>query len=94
MKEKIIIEQNGNVLFKGKILSMPVKERAIKEKSIDLFDDDDPCIIHMSFVVKHFAEALITLLNENEGKIHVKDFEDQLYFLNIPMDEVTTIRFK
>ncbi|MFP4287102.1 MAG: hypothetical protein ACLFRI_05335 [Candidatus Izemoplasmataceae bacterium] len=94
MKEKIIIEHNGEILFKGKLLTMPVKERAIKEKSIDLFDDDDPCIIHISFVVKHFAEKLLKLLHDNQGLIHAKAHQEMLDFLNIPIDDSTVIRIK
>lgn len=94
MKEKIIIKNGESIIFKGKVLTMPVKERAIKEKSIDLFDDDDPCIIHASFVVKHYAEILLALLKENNGAIRAKDFEEALDFLNIPIDDSTKISIK
>ncbi len=92
MKRKILIKDGEKTVFKGKILNIPVKDEAIRAKSLDLFDDDDPCIIHQSFVMKQFAETLESLFQENNtDKIRFKDFEDTLDFLDIEATEDTTI---
>jgi len=88
MKSKIIIKRNGETLYTGKILNMPVKHEAIVQKSIELFDDEDPCIIHQSFAVKQYAETLLNLL-EKHKEVQVDDFQDELFFLDInPLDKV------
>ncbi len=84
MAKKIHIEKDGETLFKGNILNIPVHKDDIIASSIELFDDDDPCIIHTSYVVKQFAETLSDLLENSENKsIQVNDYIDQLSFLNI-----------
>lgn len=93
MKQKILVESNGEKLYKGNIMNIPVKKSYIVEKSIELFDDDDPCIIHTSFVIKHFAEDLIDLFkDQNTDILHGKDHPDALDF--IACDDVSTLRVK
>ena len=89
MKTKIIIETDKDVLFKGRILNMPVKYSAIIDRSIELFDDENPCIIHQSFVIKEFAEELISLFGSN-STINGKDFKESLHFLNV--EDIMSIR--
>ncbi len=89
MKTKIIIEMNDVTLFKGKILNLPVHHNEIIKRSIELFDDDNPCIIHQSFIVKEFAEELLSLFGEN-NTIEGKDYPDVLGFLDV--DDVMKIR--
>ncbi len=89
MKTKIEITMDDTILFKGKILNMPVHHDAVIKRSIELFDDENPCIIHQSFVVKEFAEELITLFEEN-NPIEGKDYADVLKFLDV--DDVMKIR--
>lgn len=53
MNEKIIIKDyDETVIYSGPILDMPIKEEYIIKKSIDIFDDEDPCIIHKSYAIK------------------------------------------
>ncbi len=93
MKQKILIESNGKKLYKGNIMNIPVKKSYIIDKSIELFDDDDPCIIHTSFVVKHYAEDLINLFDdENTDTLQGKDYEEALDFLDIEDIDAITIK--
>lgn len=93
MNKKIIIENNDKTIYKGKMLNMPVKETSIKAKSIDLFDDEDPCIIHQSYVMKHFAEDLHTILtNAKNQTITLKDHQEALDFLDV--EPSATIKLK
>lgn len=93
MKQKILIESNGKKLYKGNIMNIPVKKSYIIDKSIELFDDDDPCIIHTSFVVKHYAEDLINIFNnENTDTLHGKDYKQSLDFLDVDNLHAITIK--
>jgi hypothetical protein len=46
------IDCNGNVFLKEKLTSLPIKEECIINKSIELFGDCEPCIIHRTYVMK------------------------------------------
>ena len=83
MKEKIIIKRLDEVLFQGRILNIPMKEEKIVEKSIEIFGDEDPCVIHQSFVVKELVTDLLDLFEDNDTYLlNAKDYIDQLSFLN------------
>ncbi len=90
MRHKIFIRKKDQTLYKGKMVNMPVKEEAIKEKSLELFDDDDPCIIHQSYVMKHFAQTLASLFEtENTDTIQLKEHKHTLNFLDYNDDDIT-----
>lgn len=81
MKENIIVKRNLEVLYKGRLFDLPIKEKHIVNKSIEIFGDDEPCIIHQSFVIKEILSELLVLFKENsviKGKDYIKD----LSFLN------------
>jgi hypothetical protein len=93
MKKKPILKvyKKEKLLYEGKFIDLPVKEEYIVKQSIALFDDDDPCIIHKSFILKEFSDELLTLFKSNnnqllEGSKHdifnIVDFTetDQLIF--------------
>lgn len=87
MIKKIIIKNDKGVLFKGNIMNMPVKKDAIIKESIELFDDDDPCIIHTSFIVKKFAERINDVYNPTtKSVILIKNHQDLQDFLDIDDD--------
>lgn len=52
MKVISFIDFDGNVVLKNKLTSLPLKEESIINKSVELFRDCDPCIIHRTFVMK------------------------------------------
>ncbi|MFW6319078.1 MAG: hypothetical protein ACOC1L_02725 [Bacillota bacterium] len=92
MIKKIVIKNDKKTLFKGNIMNMPVKKDAIIKESIELFDDDDPCIIHTSFIVKKFAERINTLYNSSEKSIIVvNDYPQLQEFLDVEIDDKTVI---
>ncbi len=83
MKEKIVIKRFDTVLYSGNILDIPIKEQAIIEKSIELFGDEDPCVVHMSFVVKELVNDLLSLFTENNcSSLKVADHLPMLSFIN------------
>ncbi len=95
MKQKIIIEQQGKTLFKGKVMNMPIKKSHIIEKSVELFDDDDPCIIHTSYVIQHFATELIDLFTEKSvSTLQAEQHKKTLDFIDVPSLEGVVITLK
>ena len=94
MKQKITVFNNDNLVYEGRIGDLPMKESAIIKKSIELFDDDDPCIIHQSYVIKEYVDILMMLLNGNNGSIEVKNHIDTLFFINLDSLENLIIKLK
>lgn len=52
MNRRISIVIDGNEVYSGKIENLPIKEEVLISESIELFGDDDPCIIHRSYIIK------------------------------------------
>ena len=98
MKEKIIIKRQEEILFQGKILNIPLKEASVVEKSIEIFGDEDPCVIHQSFVVKELVTDLLDLFEDNDTDLlNGKDYLEELDFLNfedIPSITLEIVRKK
>ena len=83
MKEKVIIKRFDNVLYEGNLLDIPIKEKEIIKKSIELFGDEDPCVVHMSFVVKELVTDLLDLFKKNNTDLlKITDHLDVLSFIN------------
>ena len=60
MKAYLVIKNSDDrIVFEGKALMIPIKEDAIKKKSMDVFRDPDPCIIHQSYVIQTLVEDLL-----------------------------------
>ena len=86
------IIKNDKELFIGKIANIAMKEDWIIKKSVELFDDEDPCIIHQSYIVKEFVDVILELCKKNNTKtIQVKDYLEQLSFLDYSDLELLTI---
>ena len=95
MVKKILIESNNTIIFKGSILNIPIKKEAIIKGSVELFDDDDPCIIHTSYVVKQLAEKLSQLLEQSDHQeIVLNDHLDTLDFIDIQNANVRIKKLK
>ncbi len=60
-----LIDKGGNNLFCGKLVSLPIKESLIIKKSIHFFDDEEPCFIHRSAVVKRLHGELQAFIDKN-----------------------------
>ncbi len=84
MKQKIKITRGDTLVYSGRVIELPAKDQEVINKSIELFDDEDPCIIHQSYVLKEFADTILTLLRKNKNQpIYGKDYADKLYFLDV-----------
>lgn len=57
MRDTLIIRRvDDSILLQAKLKDLPYKDDVIGAKSMELFADDDPCVIHRSFVIMQFAE--------------------------------------
>ncbi|MBU1143428.1 MAG: hypothetical protein KKH92_07265 [Firmicutes bacterium] len=60
MKLKLMISnQNKEVLFQGNPVNLPIRYDAIKKKSVELFDDEEPCIIHQSYAIQKIVDGFL-----------------------------------
>ncbi len=64
MNPKIEVFHKADSLFKGKLLNLPFKKAIILEKSIELFGDDDPCVIHQSYVIRLLVDEILKVWND------------------------------
>ena len=92
MKQKIEIKRGESTVYAGRISDMPIKHTSIIQKSIELFDDDDPCIIHQSYVIKEYADLLLGKLQKTNPVV-IQDHND-LEFIDIVQPEECTIQLK
>ncbi|ERJ12894.1 hypothetical protein [Haloplasma contractile] len=87
MKKKVHIKLNdGTIVFKGKSLNLPIKKDYIIKKSIEVFDDEDPCIIHQSYVIKLYVKEILDLVPEGK-ELQLSDVLDQIDFLDVDSKE-------
>ncbi len=93
MKERVVVKRGNSTLYDGNILNLPLKEEFITSLSIEIFDDDDPCIIHQSYVVKEMVSKLIELFKA-QGKplLNAIDFKDD--FNVVDFTDISTLTFE
>ena len=91
MKQKVLITDGSKELFNKKIQNLPIKEEYIIKRSIELFDDEDPCIIHQSYVIKDYVDQVLDLLKEN-SEIEMKNHSDFFSALDYKNIEELTIK--
>ncbi len=93
MKERIIVKRGDYTLYDGNILNLPLKDKYITMLSIEIFDDDDPCIIHQSFVIKELISSLLDLFKEQgKSKLHAIDFKEE--FDIIDFTDISSLTFE
>jgi hypothetical protein len=95
MKDWIkIVDQAGHVIFSGNILDLPIQHNYIIKRSIELFNDADPCIIHKSYVIRKIVDEIKEIVNvKNQSGISLKGYVDQLHFLELEQLGNLTIFF-
>lgn len=62
---------SGEEIFRGGITSLPLKEEKILKKSMEMFCDSDPCIIHKTYIMKKIILDIDDYLNSliKQGKM-------------------------
>ena len=79
IKKVKILDSLDKVVFKGPLSSLKFKTESIKKTSIELFNDDNPCIIHESYAIEQLAsQAAQQLLSLNQNKLLIDETLIQL----------------
>ena len=92
-KKTLKILRNDKAIFNGKFIDLPIKEAYLISKSIELFDDEDPCIIHQSYVIKELVSNLLNLFNSSGKKlINAIDYMDD--FDVVDFSDISTLSFE
>ena len=71
-KEITLFDKDDCIIFHGRITSLPLEEEVIIQKSIEFFNDECPCFIHRSAVMKRLFVEIEEYLDKivTEGRTH------------------------
>lgn len=75
VKSKILIfiNDNNEVIMEKRLTALPLKESCMIEKSIEFFNDPEPCMIHRSAVMKRiyleFNYYIDTIIEEGKDEV-------------------------
>lgn len=95
MKYIIIIKKDNKIIFEGKPIHLPIKEAVLKEKSIEMFADEDPCIIHQSYIVELFCDQLVSKYKTRlDEEIILNSEIKEVNFINIKEIENATLMLR
>ncbi len=53
-----LYDDNGNVIYKGSFMRLPLSEPLVLEKCIEFFNDKNPCFIHRSAAINRITYQL------------------------------------
>lgn len=70
------LDLNGKIISKRKLTSVPLKDEIIISKSIEFFNDAEPCMIHRS--------AVMARLYSEIGNYIIKAIEKELSLESLP----------
>lgn len=71
-----IFDINGEKIFDDTSLHLPIKEEYVIKKSVELFRDPEPCVIHRSAVVYHIANEITKMLKEENNNTKILKWKD------------------
>lgn len=93
MKERVIVKRGDYILYDGNILGLPLKDKYITDLSVKIFDDDDPCIIHQSYVIKELVSNLLNVFKSQGKKVlNAVDYMDE--FDVVDFSDISTLTFE
>ncbi|HEX2926451.1 MAG TPA: hypothetical protein VHP38_09390 [Ruminiclostridium sp.] len=88
-------DNEGGVKLECNFNSLPLKEEKIIEKSIELFNDREPCIIHRSFVMKKLLleiDDCLQLFSNETGQISLESIPQNIRELMSIGSDVTRLQ--
>jgi len=95
-KKITFIDRNGRTKLECKLNSLPLNDEKIIEKSIELFSDDEPCIIHKSFAMKKLLfeidEYFSEVLPSGKGQITLESIPKNIRELLCITDDVIQLQ--
>ncbi len=68
-----IFSSNNELLFIGELDSIPIKEAVIISKSIEFFNDHNPCYIHRGAVTVRLLGEIEAYLKMHAEKVFIVD---------------------
>ncbi len=84
MKYKITIKKQGQIVFDGKPLDLPIKKDVLVAKSIEMFNDADLCIIHQTYVIETLVDQLLSKLKKHlNQEIDIENYIELSSFIDI-----------
>lgn len=63
----LLLMKDGETLYDGLLKDVPLKEEIILKKSVEFFDDPEPCHIHRSAVRVRLISELLEELTGRSG---------------------------
>lgn len=91
------IDCKNKILFSFKIKSLPIKEEGIIRKSIEFFNDPEPCFIHRGAVAARITAEIYEYFSNNVKKgmneIQWVDFPEKYKNLLNVTEKVYSVRF-
>lgn len=78
LKKKFLIYAEGREALRAPLIEIPIREEVIIEKSIEFFDDPEPCYIHRGAVVTRLAGEIEDAINDNGGKLEGDAISDTI----------------
>ena len=89
-RKKFSIFAGGKEVFRAPLLELPLKEEVIIEKSIQFFDDPEPCYIHRGAVVARLADEIAQTAEKAGGRLE-GEFLSQEFCRWITFDAIESI---
>ncbi len=82
ISELVLLSGKGDIVFRGKITSLPLNEDLIIKKSVEFYNDEAPCFIHRSAIMKRLFLELESFIENgaiNGRNVWVlSEFPDEL----------------
>ncbi len=95
MKYKIMIKKDNDILFDGHPLDLPIKQEMLIKKSVEMFDDQTPCIIHQTYVIESFIDAFISKFKKQLNQdIQLTEEVEEIQFIDIKNIESCIIQIR
>ncbi|MBU1141823.1 MAG: hypothetical protein KKG64_04790 [Firmicutes bacterium] len=80
-----ITDANNRLVFQGKPIVLPMKDQAIADTCLELFNDPEPCIIHQSYATQKLADYFISLFPGLPiTRLPLTNYSKKLSFIKIP----------
>jgi hypothetical protein len=90
------IDCEGRIILEQKLTSLPLREEVIRSKSIEFFNDPEPCMIHRTAVMKRLYMEIYnslcdSLQNKNKEQLFKHLPEHIKSYICVPNNTMTII---
>lgn len=74
-----LLDKDNNIIFERYLTDIPLSEEKIIERSIQMFGDSDPCIIHKTYSMKKSYLGIDDFINST-----YKNSTEELFWDDLP----------